>query len=708
MLLRRIFGSALLALLVTCSSLLPAPAAGAQGAPARTFRDFGYGDLTARTMYGSLNYFFPVPRGQEPRIGSRLELLTSHSPLLTPDRSTLTVAVNGQSLTSFFLTEQNRARARMVIPLPVDAFTGTGYFVQIQFSLRLTREVCEEAQNPALWATVHGDSLVLLPTQPSSQGPRLEDLPDLLYPTAAGAATSAPTMTLPAAPKPDELAAAGLVSYQIGRWASVSGRSPGVTLAATPAPDQPAILVGSGAALSPATPWGALGWDGQQFQTAGGTVPAEHGVLALKSEGAPRLLVSGATPGAVRAAAEALLQPERRVLIGGEHTLVTGAPVIGLPAPAWQAGTASFAQLGVDRRRVGGPGEHIIDLPFDRPAGWTLRDGSSLELAVEASPAVRPETSWLAVAVNGMEIGSRRLETGTGEPRRYRFNLPADQLNGGLDGQPLRRLALNVRIYLDLPQTGCTAMSTDATWAMLLPTSAWLLPHTPYTGLDLGRFPAPMLGDSAARPLSVVLPDDPTPAELDAGLNIMAALGHWAVAPAPTPRLTVATHLTDDERRQQHLILVGGADRNRVTAALAQRAPTFCPAGIPAAYRLTPGERRAMLCLGWSPWARDLTVLLVAGSAAEDLTVGVQALARRELLSRLRGQAATIVDGLPPQPSLPADPPTPPPATLAPRVEATFTERLPAWQVVGAVLLGGFITVVALLLWTRWRKRGRG
>ena len=69
MLLRRLVGSVLLTFLMTCSSLLPTPSVVAQEASARTFRDFGYGDLTARTMYGSLSYFFPIPRGQEPRPG---------------------------------------------------------------------------------------------------------------------------------------------------------------------------------------------------------------------------------------------------------------------------------------------------------------------------------------------------------------------------------------------------------------------------------------------------------------------------------------------------------------------------------------------------------------------------------------------------------------------------------------------------------------
>ncbi|MBI3964977.1 MAG: cellulose biosynthesis cyclic di-GMP-binding regulatory protein BcsB, partial [Chloroflexi bacterium] len=121
-------------------SSLPASPIKAQTSGRQTFRDFGYGDLTARTMFGSLDYFFPVPRAQVPQASSQLELVVSHSPLLVSDRSTLTVVANGQSVTSVLLTPENRSRARIVVPLPTEGFSGNGYYVQIQFALRLTRD----------------------------------------------------------------------------------------------------------------------------------------------------------------------------------------------------------------------------------------------------------------------------------------------------------------------------------------------------------------------------------------------------------------------------------------------------------------------------------------------------------------------------------------------------------------------------------------
>jgi len=97
------------------------------------FADLGYGDRTARTMYGGLDYFFPVPAGEEPLEGARLELIYSHSPLLLPDRSTMTIIVNGLSVQSVRLTPETRTRASLTVPLPPDLFGGEGFFVQVRF-----------------------------------------------------------------------------------------------------------------------------------------------------------------------------------------------------------------------------------------------------------------------------------------------------------------------------------------------------------------------------------------------------------------------------------------------------------------------------------------------------------------------------------------------------------------------------------------------
>lgn len=687
-----------------------APRVLADGAAgAHTFSALGYGDRTARSLYGSLDYFFPVSRSQSVQAGTTFDLDISHSPLLVPDRSTATVVVNGQSVTSAFLTLQNQSHGHLAVPVPAQPDASGGLFVQVAFSLRLTHDTCEETQNPALWATVHGDSQLTLATG-AAKAPDLQDLDALFAPSPADAAPLA--LSLPANPAPEEVEAAGDIAFQAGRWAQLAGQDPNIALTASPVAGQPAVLVGSGPALQPAVNWGGIAWNGVAFTANGAAVPADRGLLALGN--GPQLLVSGGTPAAARDAAQMLANRQRRPQLAGNHAVLSsGTPLTAAAPPAWGASAASFAQLGLDRRQVTGPGEHDIELSFDRPSGWTLGDGSVLQLSVAASTALRADTSWIAAAVNGYDLGTQKLQSGDDTAHSYHFDLPAELLNTDLNGAPQRRLELQVRVYLDISQAGCTQSAPDSAWAAIEPTSAWLLPHTRYTGRDLGRFPAALLGADGA-PLSVVLPAKPTQAELNAGIQVLAALGRWTAEDVTQlPRLVLADQLPPDQPGRGSFVLIGAPERNLISGVAERTAPGLFAPPVPAASASADGKAGGWLRLAPSPWNKNATVLAVAGADDAGLQAAATALTKRAQLATLRGGAAAIGSGLPPQTSPSSDSAETAPQALAPRLvgpaaqpkasAATKTQRLHTWQVVGAVLLGAFVTIIGAVLFVKLR-----
>lgn len=715
-----------LILVITLGALVGAPAHAAASVrsdpPVYRLVELGYGDRTAQTMYGTLDYFFPVPAGEMPTDAARLELLYSHSPLLEPERSTMTVLVNGVAVQSVRLTPDTQSRASLTVPLPASLFGGEGFFVQVRFYMRLTRDVCEETRNPALWATIHGDSRLFLPTRPVQEY-YLEQVDRLFAPPPL----ERPPLVLavPTELTPEELEAAGLVAFQLGRWAaarqtdprlavrtidgagSSSGRADGDTdrSARSPQAEGAEIWVGSAPKLASALPWGAVGWNGASVTLRDRGIPAEHGVLAFANSPLPRLLISGATPAAVRVAAQTLAAPERRALLNGAYAAVADAPTPAKPTAPWTGGAASFAQLGVSTRIVSGPGEHQIDLAMSRPAGWRLHDGSTLTLDVEVSPAVHAATSWIAARVNGIDLGMQPLQFDPSRPRRYTFALPADQLTTTLDGKSVRELNLTVRLFLDLPEEQCISFDGDSISATLLPSSAWRLPHDVDSALDLGRFPAPLLSVDSPLPLAVVLPPQPVAEERAAALRLLAALGRWAdVDGLPPPRLITADRLDDPGGR--HLILIGGAERHPLSAEVASRRPEYFADAPPAVYRPDAAEQ-SRLILAPAPWRGGGAVLVIEGATPDDLMLGVAALEQRDTLVSLSGPVAVIRPGLPPQPG--ADPPetVSGPASLMPQVETPLLERLPGWQIAGAVLLGAFISALIILLTIQIRARMR-
>ncbi len=664
------------------------------------FADLGYGDRTAQTMYGQLEYFFAVPTGEEPLEDARLELVYSHSPLLEPERSTMTVVVNGLSVQSVRLTPETRTRAQLTVPLPLSVFGGDGFFVQIRFHMRLTRDECEETRNPALWATIHGDSRLVLPTRPTGTY-RLDQFDRLFAPPSANRPPL--TLVVPEEASPEELDAAGLVAFQLGRRAATVHADLRLAISTT-LTDSTSVIVGSASTLSHLFPWGAVGWDGRAITLDDTPIPTDHGVLAMAQGSTPQILVSCATPSAVYLAAQTLNTPERRALLDGTYVAVSDAPVPALTAAPWTNGAASFAQLGVSSRSVSGPGEHRIDLSFIRPAAWQLQDGSVLTLDVEATPAVRSATSWIAASVNGIDLGAQPLQIDAVRPHRYTFDLPADLLTATLDGRSVRTLDLTIRLFLDPPETACSVIDGNSLRATLLPTSAWRLPHRVSATFDLGRFPAPLLSVDTSLPLTVVLPEQPVAAERAVALRLMAALGRWADSDSlPAPRLTTVDRL--NERNGQHLILIGGAERNPLSADVINRQSNRLTLPQTAVYR--PGETgQSRLILASSPWQSNAGVLIIEGNTPDDLAVGVAALERRATLEQLRGAVALIRQNASLQTG-PGAADAQAPSSLTPQIEPPLLERLSGWQIAGAVTLGAFLSALVILVTIQIRSRTR-
>lgn len=174
------------------------------------------------------------------------------------------------------------------------------------------------------------------------------------------------------------------------------------------------------------------------------------------------------------------------------------------------------------------------------------------------------------------------------------------------------------------------------------------------------------------------------------------------------PQLQTSQDLTEDERKAQPLIMIGGSDRNQAAADV----PEGDLASLsPAAYSEAPEGPTGILTLGSSPWAEDQPILFVAGSGndGEAVVIAARALGSASTLLEMQGTGIVVPTVLPPQEMMGAEPANSAPAELAPYVipdERPWIERVPAWQVAGAIL---FITLLVLLVGfvlLRWVRAG--
>lgn len=652
-------------LAVAVAALAVVPSSGAT--PLRA-TDLGTAGVPVQGIVATAQTFVQVPPGFAVR-GGTVDLRFRHSPLLLADRSTVTLVADGIPLGSTRLARASADRGRLRARLPALPGARGGFTLAARFTMRLTRDSCEDPRNAALWARVLPSTRIdadLVPAR-RSVGEALE----LLTPAERGDVLH---VGLPSRPSAAELATAGTTVAAFGRAAAPADADP-LVAAAAPGSDRPGVVVAGGPTLRE-----ALSDFGADAEPAAG-----EGVLAVLGTGAPRLLVGGPDDAGLRRAAASLAVPELTAPAGAVEVVRGRVPRTPRASLPWRESAASFEQLGIAPREVTGLGVSRLVLPADRPPGWTLDEGGELELVLEPGAGMRSDVSSVAVDVGGQPVGSRRLEPG-GEPVRLRFALPSGPLDRDLQGRARRSVAVGLRFDLQVPQGRCVPVDEDAARVTVLGTSKLTLPHGEDEGRDLGRFPAPITGDE---PAAVVVPDRASQEELTAGLQVAAAIGRWADPGAPLPRLVTAGAL--------------GAAAEDLDLVLVGRARTSARIDAPS-----PRAGEGVLALRPNPRSEDRTVLVVDGRGPA-LVGAARALARRADVERLAGSAVRVGDAAP-RALTEAEPPGLPPVALAPVLEDDDGPLgdLPNWAVPAAVLLVAFLAFVVLLVRRRVQAaRGR-
>lgn len=299
-------------------------------------------------------------------------------------------------------------------------------------------------------------------------------------------------------------------------------------------------------------------------------------------------------------------------------------PVV-TPAPG-SPNEVSLFQISPDEIQLNGPFDSN-SLTFGLPASWILQAGGKLELnlavsfntvaqaAGTATPLVQGGT--LSVQMNGVTVGVVSLDT-IGEVA-YSFDLPAEALTSQrADGR------MEVRFILD---SGISCYVNQQMTVFIHTSSRFNLPHTEdVPNTNLINFPRPIFQDSVFPEAAlVVIPDQPSSAELRAALTVAAGLGNLT-GNKLLQDLTTVSQLTPEQQAVNHLILVGKAAGLPLLGSL--ELPLKATGGQFAFEGGAPDN--GVVEMVAAPWNPAEVVLVVSGNsdagvvkAAQALTTGV-------------------------------------------------------------------------------------
>ena len=309
--------------------------------------------------------------------------------------------------------------------------------------------------------------------------------------------------------------------------------------------------------------------------------------------------------------------------------------------------TVTFARLGVTEKSLRGPFDATY-LDFSLPPDWALSGGATLQLQFntffargQSAPAAGGAGTsagagasfggTLRVVLNDTTVATLLLDQ-SGE-RTLTVPLPAAALQAvRSDGRQALGLLLDTN-----EQCG----TDQYTSVIIRPSSALALPHRSVApSTDLGLLPRPIFQRSFEPDMAtLVVPDKPSAAELQAALAVAAGFGrmtggHLELALTPVGKLTQA------QRSERHLIVVG---RPAAFPLLREAKLPAAPQGDGfAAPDAQPGD--GIIQMAASPWNRA-RVLLVAGGASDAAVLKAgQALSGGKLQSSGRRDLAIVAE----------------------------------------------------------------
>ena len=559
----------------TPASFTPAPGAG--GAQTRqlvlTLHQLGaLGPLTLRGTSELQGVQFGI-RADEVVTAATLNLSGAMSPALIPEFSNVTVTMNEQYVGTIPV---NRDQPRFEnFELPVSpVFFQDNNRLNFRFTGRYTPE-CNDPLSGLLWSTISDTSTLTLTLERLPPQRDLSRLPLPFFDPHEKTMLSLP-FVLPANPSNESLETAGIVSSWFGQLADFRGATfPVVTDAPT---EGNAVIVVTGA-----------------DRPAGVTLPPLNGptlaVVPNPNDPNSSLLVIAGRTGPEAIAAATSLTLGSRTLSGDASTVVVPDVPKRVPydAPAWipTDRPVKFGEL-VDAADLQGTGyvPGTMRVPFrTAPDLYTWRNRAfPMELRYRAPPGPIEDlaVSRLDVGINDLYLASLPLAA---EPSRSAswfsrlFNFGVTQPTSEVDVPAYNVFGQNdLQFFFDtrplhrgdcvaIPQDVRMAVDPDSTFDISRAYRFAQLPNLAY--FVSSGFPFTRLADLSET--AVVLPQQPSPIEVGAYLDMMGRIG--SLTGYPVIHHLVVKPDAVNSVSDRNLLLMGTISRLGSAADLLKNSP---------------------------------------------------------------------------------------------------------------------------------------
>jgi hypothetical protein len=299
-----------------------------------------------------------------------------------------------------------------------------------------------------------------------------------------------------------------------------------------------------------------------------------------------------------------------------------------------------MADLGYEDEVVYGTSPHRVTYRFDMPLGWTATEDPRFTLYFGHARAASPTDSSMEVYLNDIPVDSVLLDESNASEGTLEVSLPSWLIRSGRN-----EIRISVEMNLD-DEDKCLFLDSGHLWTAMYSHS---YVHLPYVSQDvepsLDLFPYPFNKTPNLGGLLLIFPDRPR--EFDYDLMVKTAVGLGAADRGDSLALNVTTAdlVTQEDRQDKDLLLIGRPSAHALIAELNDRLPQpFEPGSDLPSPRLEsvvfvqdPARDIGLIEELAAPWNPERTILVLTGTTDEGV-----ALAATMLLSQGRALAGDV------------------------------------------------------------------
>lgn len=284
----------------------------------------------------------------------------------------------------------------------------------------------------------------------------------------------------------------------------------------------------------------------------------------------------------------------------------------------------TVADLGYEDEVVYGTRPHTLDYQFHMPLGWALVGEPQCRLYFDHAEIASPTDSVMDAYFNDVLIDSVHLDESNVRGGALVLSLPSWLIRPGRNV-----IHLSIKMNLDDEDTGLFLDAKDL-WTAVYSRSFFHLSLVPQDmELSLGLFPYPFDKRPNLSGLHLVLPDRPQQMDYDAMLKLAAGLGAADRGSFLALSATTADLLTQEDRHDKDLIVIGRPSVHSLIAELNDILPQPFESGSDL---LSPGPTSGTIVqepargIGIieeiaAPWDSNRTILLLTGTTDEGVSL---------------------------------------------------------------------------------------